>query len=131
METKCKEINCNCKNNIEVKITSKTLVDLADDINLSRKRLIVEQNNLIGLQRDIEIKKHEIYLNTNFNELKLKTETSRKNYIENECKDLFREKVIVQQNINNIKERLESCKTLLSVYKMIYNRETEFKGLKI
>ena len=116
---------------IEVKITSKTLVELGDEINLSRNRLILEQNKLLKLQMDIEIKKHEIYLKTNFNELKLKNETGRKIYIENECKDLFKEKVMVQQNINTIKDRVESCKTLLGVYKLIYNRETEFKGLKL
>lgn len=137
MKNKGKEIDCNCKNennlleNIAIKITSKTLVELADEINLSRNRLILEQNKLLKLQADIEIKKHEIYLNTNFNELKLKNETGRKIYIENECKDLFKEKIIIQQNINTIKDRVESCKTLLGVYKLIYNRETEFKGLKL
>lgn len=134
METKCKE-TCTCNDElleeIEVKITDSLLLNTIYELNNTYKALTLENNSLILLKQKINIKRQELYLRTDFKELKLSNEKQRNSYVENELKSLLDEQVQLEININNLKSVYDEIKATLNVYKMIYNRETEFKGLKI
>ena len=135
MTSECKKETCTCNDElleeIEVKITDSLLLNTIYELNNTYKALTLENNSLILLKQKINIKRQELYLRTDFKELKLSNEKQRNSYVENELKSLLDEQVQLEININNLKSVYDEIKAILNVYKMIYNRETEFKGLKI